>query len=79
MSERRPSPAAWTRCWAFLALACLGLLIGPEILAAQVETGTREMRHFWHVFIAYAAAWILILGWIVSIVRRLRRVEERLH
>jgi CcmD family protein len=35
-------------------------------------------RGYWHVFAAYAIVWILILGWVISIVRRLRRVEERL-
>ncbi len=35
-------------------------------------------RAYWHVFAAYAVLWILVLGWVISIVRRLRRVEERL-
>jgi CcmD family protein len=35
-------------------------------------------RGYWHVFAAYAVVWILVLGWVISIVRRLRRVEERL-
>jgi CcmD family protein len=35
-------------------------------------------RGYWHVFAAYAIVWILVLGWVISIVRRLRRVEERL-
>ncbi len=53
----------------------------PDGLSAQAtaEAGAREMRHFWHVFVAYAAAWILILGWVWSIVRCLRRVEDKLN
>jgi CcmD family protein len=43
------------------------------------EASPLEMRHFWHVFIAYALAWVLIGGWLFTIVRRLRKVEERLR
>ena len=35
-------------------------------------------RPYWHVFAAYAIVWLILLGWVISIVRRLRRVEERL-
>ena len=35
-------------------------------------------RPYWHVFIAYAIAWVLVFGWLIAIGRRLRRVEERL-
>jgi CcmD family protein len=35
-------------------------------------------RAYWHVFAAYAILWLLVFGWVISIVRRLRRVEERL-
>ena len=65
------------------AAIVIGLLIlgtGTSDLWAQTaaDAGAREMRHFWHVFVAYATAWVLILGWVWSIVRRLRRVEEKL-
>jgi CcmD family protein len=54
-------------------------LFPPELVAqAGQPTGSAQMRHFWHVFAAYAFAWLIILGWIVAIARRLRRVEERL-
>lgn len=59
-----------------LAIGALGL---PSGLAAQTPSATPlEMRHFWHVFIAYAIAWVVLAGWLWSIVRRLRRTEERL-
>jgi CcmD family protein len=62
-----------------IGLFAVGLVAGASV-AAQVPgaAGLREMRHFWHVFIAYAIAWILIFGWLFSIVKRLRIVEERL-
>jgi CcmD family protein len=59
---------------AFIAAGCL-----PVLAQAQTPTATPlEMRHFWHVFVAYALAWIILFGWIWSIVRRLRRTEARL-
>ena len=57
------------------------LLLGALPLAAQAE-GLREQtlgRPYWHVFLAYAITLVLILGWVVSIARRLRRVETRLQ
>ncbi len=50
-------------------------------LLAQAETLRQQGlgRAYWHVFIAYAVAVLLILGWVISIARRLRRVEDRLR
>lgn len=61
------------------------LSVWPELLWAQGQGaptspgGGRQMRDFWHVFVAYGLAWLLVFGWAVSIARRLRRVEERLE
>jgi CcmD family protein len=62
------------------AVAVLALLAAPTGLAAQAtELGRQTLgRPYWHVFIAYALAWVLIGGWVVSIARRLARVERRL-
>lgn len=57
------------------------LLAGPEGLGAQEPgaIGRQALgRPYVHVFVAYAIAWILIFGWLVSVGRRLQRVEERL-
>jgi uncharacterized membrane protein YcjF (UPF0283 family) len=57
------------------------LVLSATPLLAQAET-LREQglgRAYWHVFIAYAIAVLLILGWVISIARRLRRVEDRLR
>ncbi len=57
------------------------LLLGPEGLVAQEPgaIGRQTLgRPYVHVFVAYVIAWILIFGWLVSVGRRLRRVEERL-
>jgi len=61
---------------AVCALVLMGLLL-PWELVAQGSAPT-QMRHFWHVFVAYAIAWVLLFGWVVSILKRLKRVEDRL-
>lgn len=38
----------------------------------------QTLRPYWHVFIAYAVTIVLVLGWVMSISRRLKDVEERL-
>jgi CcmD family protein len=45
----------------------------PETIAGQ------NLRGYTHVFMAYAIAWVLILGWVISIARRLGRVEKALQ
>jgi hypothetical protein len=62
------------------------LLAALASLAAAQETGTlpqsalpsQSLRPYWHVFIAYSLVIVLVLGWVISIGRRLRDVEERL-
>jgi len=49
-----------------------GGLPDPEALASQ------SLRGYTHMFIAYFIAWALIFGWVVSIARRLGRVEKAL-
>ena len=62
--------------------AVLGVLIlsAPAGLAAQAtELGRQALgRAYWHVFVAYALALLFIGGWVISIARRLARVERRL-
>jgi len=48
-------------------------------VAAQADALSRQtLRPYLHVFVAYAVAWLLVLGWVISIARRLGRVEEEL-
>ena len=49
--------------------------------AAMAQTASQDiggLRAYWHVFIAYSIAIVLVVGWVISIGRRLRDVEERL-
>ena len=56
--------------------------LSVSAVAAQELPGAgmaeQSLRPYWHVFIAYAIAIALVLGWVVSIGKRLRDVEERL-
>ena len=45
---------------------------------ASSRIGQQTLRPYWHVFIAYAVTIALILGWVVSIDRRLARIEAQL-
>ena len=83
MNLERPIRAGMRPVAVALALVLLAVLLPggallPDALGAQATAEARQMRHFWHVFAAYAIAWGLIFAWLVSILRRIRRVEERL-
>lgn len=68
-------------------LLALGLLACTSAALAAQETmsnlppstlGAQSLRPYWNVFIAYAIAIVLVLGWVISIGRRLKDVEEKL-
>ncbi len=66
----------WTTA---LVLGVLLLQASPVWAQAGTVLGRQTLgRAYWHVFAAYAIVLLLIGGWVISIVRRLRRVEERL-
>jgi CcmD family protein len=37
------------------------------------------MRAYWHVFIAFAATWLLLFGYALSVGRRFGRLESELQ
>lgn len=39
----------------------------------------RTLRDHWHVFIAFALAWLLLFGYVVSVGRRFAKVEEEIR
>jgi CcmD family protein len=63
--------------------ALLGLLVlASPVLAQDMPgqgLGAQSMQPYRFVFIAYAIAWLLVLGWIVSVARRLSRLSRRLE
>ncbi|HSU17436.1 CcmD family protein [Longimicrobium sp.] len=47
---------------------------GPALSA---EAGPpRTLRAYWHVFIAFALAWLLVFGYAISLGRRFRAIER---
>jgi hypothetical protein len=64
-----------------VALPLLVLLIVATDVAGQLpgsQMATQSLRAYWHVFIAYAIAIVMVLAWVVSIARRLARIEAQL-
>lgn len=57
-----------------VALLAVALFASP-VWAQATPTG---LRPYWHVFIAYAIAIVLIMAWAISIARRLGDLEKRL-
>jgi CcmD family protein len=69
-----------TRPLLTLGAVAIFLLLPSGVVAQEgVFAPEVQMRHFWHVFIAYSIAWIFLFSWVVSILRRMKGVEERLR
>ncbi|GMR12479.1 MAG: hypothetical protein BMS9Abin29_0668 [Gemmatimonadota bacterium] len=61
----------------FLLAAALVTISWLELSAQGTDLASQTLgRAYWHVFAAYAIGWIVILGWVISIARRLARVEQ---
>ena len=64
-------------------MAGVFILATPSLSLAQAaanELARQTLgRPYWHVFLAYAVAWLLVAGWVISIARRLSDVEKRLE
>jgi CcmD family protein len=58
------------------------LLVLPEISLAQLADADaiagQNLRGYTHMFIAYGIAWLLVVGWVISIARRLGKIEDAL-
>ncbi len=56
------------------------LLSADSVWAQTVDLASQRLGPgYMNLFLAYAVAWILVLGWVVSIALRLSRVERRLE
>lgn len=62
---------AWTAVSALPAVA-QGAVMPASGLAGQ------SLRPYQFVFLAYALAWLLVLGWVIAVARRLARLDRRL-
>jgi hypothetical protein len=61
-----------------LAFLLPGLAEAQSGLPDTSALASQNLRGYTHMFIAYFIAWGMILGWVVSIARRLGRVEKAL-
>lgn len=81
----RTAMAPMTRLRPFLPVFLIALLaVFAEPALAQdaggsTALGAQTMRPFRFLFAAYAVAWLLVFGWVVSVSRRLAGVERRLR
>lgn len=62
---------------ALLALVALPVVAQDALPGSQVAQ--QSLRPYVHVFLAYAVAIVLVLGWVISISKRLKDVETRLE
>ncbi|MGE0159385.1 MAG: CcmD family protein [Gemmatimonadales bacterium] len=81
--SRITSPLPRSHRW-LLTTAALTVLLAMGVAAVEAQTGGRAaagvggMRAYWHVFIAYAIVILMVLGWVISIGRRLKDIQQRL-
>lgn len=72
-----------TRMLVVFAFAlCLVVIPGDIFAQGVAQTGalaSQNLRGYTHMFIAYAIAWFLVMGWVISIARRLARIEKTLN
>jgi CcmD family protein len=67
-----------------VTILALAVFVLPEVglgqgMADADAIAGQNLRGYTHMFIAYAIAWAVVVGWVVSIARRLGRVEKALN
>jgi CcmD family protein len=60
--------------------------VDPGATAPETSSGLparaappRTLRAYWHVFVAFAIAWVLLFGYTVALGRRFARIERELE
>lgn len=61
-----------------LLLTSTALRLSAQTMPGEV-VASQSLRAYHFVFVAYALAWILVLGWVVTVARRLARLARRLE
>jgi CcmD family protein len=69
------------RAWASSAVFAL-VLAAPAVAQETALPGAglaeQSLRPYAFVFIAYTVLWVFVFGWVVTVARRLARLERRL-
>ena len=84
-AARAQAPAGETATEAAAAASAGAPVAAPPAPAADAPSASglprytppRTMRAYTHVFVAFAVAWALLLGYMVFLARKFRRVEEQ--
>ena len=50
--------------------------VAPQSGLPARQAPPRTLRAYWHVFVAFAVAWILLFGYALSLGRRFARLER---
>ncbi len=62
-----------------LLVALLWAILPAPVAALQAGSlGAQNLRPYGYLFAAYALAWLLIMGWIFLLARRIGRLSDRL-
>ena len=61
-----------------IVLAFLPGLLSAQGVADPQTLASQNLRGYTHMFIAYFLCWAVIIGWVISIARRLGRLEKTL-
>jgi hypothetical protein len=81
LSYLRPASAVRALGLTLLVVVVVSLALGgaTELIAQESQLPDRvargSLRPYWHVFVAYAFAWIVLFAWVVSIARRFARLD----
>ena len=60
------------------SLVALASATGVAAQELGIQSAGQSLRPYWHVFVAYAIAIVLVMVWAGSIAKRLGDVEDRL-
>ncbi|HEY0152720.1 MAG TPA: CcmD family protein [Longimicrobium sp.] len=75
LRAQEPAPAA-TAPAAATPDASQALRTNVQTLPEQ-SAPPRTLRAYWHVFAAFTFAWLMILGYAISLARRFKRLEQQ--
>jgi CcmD family protein len=76
LRSQEPAPASATQAPAAAPDASQALRTPVQSLPEQ-SAPPRTLRAYWHVFAAFTFAWVMILGYAISLARRFRRLEQQ--
>lgn len=68
----------WVLPAAAILLCAAEPAYGQEAAMPGSALAQQSLRPYAHVFIAYAIAWLFVLGWVISVARRMAGLARRL-